>query len=225
MILTYSGKSAITAQKLAIVDSSIMLNRGYRGDANWGRNLANTRLNPDISTVTNKRKMRDLFLMHGVPMPKLYTIDEAYTAVLTGKVVGRPDRHERGRGLWICSEAQDIERALQGNPSKPAATHFMEYIEAPHEYRAHIFQGKSIRISEKLFNEDGYTTIKPTGEIKHVRKAAKQALEAVGLDFGAVDVLANENECWVLEVNAAPGLGGTLPQLYAETFREWMEEQ
>jgi D-alanine-D-alanine ligase-like ATP-grasp enzyme len=110
----------------------------------------------------------------------------------------------------------------------------MEFVESDREYRVHVFKGKSIRISEKVFDGTGkYTTGKP-GDIKlrNVREAAKGAVQAVGLDFGAVDILArgSENqEVFVLEVNAAPGLGGSMPKLYIDTFNrykngDWEEE-
>ena len=222
MILTYSGRSAPSAFKIAAETSDIQLNRGSRGDINWGRARANTSLNPDISNVTNKRVMRELFAEHDVPMPRLYSdhvgLDTNYP------IVGRPDQHTKGRGFWKCHNVWDVQKALRGTRKKRAATHFMQFVEAPREYRVHIFLGKSIRISEKIFDSDGdYTTGKPRHEVKHVRKAAKKALEAVGLDFGAVDILANDTECWVLEVNAAPGLGGSMPKLYADTFRRWHE--
>lgn len=218
MVITYSRRSAPTAYKMKELSDEVTLNRGSEGSINWGRNRANTRLNPDISNVTNKRLMRELFAEHDVPTPKLMRAEGTWTF----PVIGRPDRHSRGRGFWKCNNYQDVQRAMRGTRKKKAATHFMEFVEAPREYRVHIFKGKSIRISEKAhtaFHE--YTTIKPTHNVKHVRKAAKQALEAVGLDFGAVDVLANDTECWVLEVNSAPGLGGTMPQLYVDTFAKW----
>jgi glutathione synthase/RimK-type ligase-like ATP-grasp enzyme len=234
MILTYSAASQPSALKLA--GNGITLNRGSEGTINWGRNRANTLLNPDISNSTNKRRMRELFESHGVPMPRL--IDAPLYAVDQGTViVGRPDRHTRGRGLWRCETRSDVLRAVKGTSLKKPATHFMEWIEAPHEYRVHIFNGNSIRISEKDTNRPRvrdvvvhrdnvtlrveYSTIKPTGRVWHVRKAAKQAVNALGLDFGCVDILATDRECWVLEVNAAPGLGGSLPRLYADTFNTW----
>lgn len=219
MVITYSGRSSPTARVLA-KEGGFTLNRGSTGDVNWGRASANTSLNPDISNVTNKRKMRELFREHDVPTPKLYQVGEDWQF----PCLGRPDTHTRGRGFWKCNNWYDVQRALKGTKRKRAATHFMEWIDAPREYRAHIFLGKSIRISEKketAFHE--YTTIKPTHNVKHVRKAAKQALEAVGLDFGAVDILANDSQAWVLEVNSAPGLGGSMPRVYAEVFNKYMK--
>lgn len=228
LTIAYSGKSAPSALTIKEQDEDITLYRESSRpvDVNWGRNVANSQLNPDISNVTNKRLMRQLFKEHEVPMPYLYDNTDFETLqVMEAPVIGRPDRHSKGRGLWKCQNIGQIILALRGTPRKKAATHFMEFISkerAPREYRVHIFKGKSIRISEKDFDNDGaYTTAKPQHNIKHVRKAAKKAVTAVGLDFGAVDILANDEDCWVLEVNAAPGLGGSMPRLYAETFRKW----
>lgn len=228
MRLCYSGKSAPSAQAIADCDDDIFTVRSGQGDVNWGRARANTSLNPDTSNCTNKRVMRELFAANDVPMPKLvrgfdYRDPESG---YTFPIVGRPDHHTKGRGFWLCRNERDLHRALLGTRKKKAATHFMEFVEADHEYRVHVFKGKSIRISEKEFfvDKDGkkdYTTIKPTGNIRHVRKAAKKAVAALGLDFGAVDILATEDDCWVLEVNAAPGLGGSMPRLYADTFLAW----
>jgi len=49
---------------------------------------------------------------------------------------------------------------------------------------------------------------------------ALAAVSALGLDFGAVDIIYNEheNQYYVLEVNTAPGLEGTTVEKYAEAF-------
>lgn len=230
LTLCYSGKSAPSAQLIADESDEIFTVRSSKGDVNWGRASANTSLNPDTSNVTNKRVMRELFAEHGVPTPTL--IEDPYD-VSNYPIVGRPDRHTKGRGFWLINNERDLRRALRGTRKKKPATHFMAYVESDREYRVHIFRGKSIRISEKEFfvDEDGrkdYVTRKP-GDIalKKVRKAAKAAVKAVGLDFGAVDILArgdNNDEVFVLEVNSAPGLGGSMPRLYADAFLKWKEE-
>lgn len=219
MILAYSGRSAIGAKSIASASGgAIIAKRTNRGHINWGVANAQTLLNSDTSNATNKRVMRNLFAQHDVPMPELYRFYEG----LKYPCVGRPDTHMKGRGYWLCRNIDDVAKALRGTRKKKAATHFMEYVEAPREYRVHIFQGKSLRISEKAhtaFHE--YTTIKPTHNVKHVRKAAKQAVNALGLDFGTVDILADDNQAWVLEVNTAPGLGGSMPRVWAEAFLNW----
>lgn len=230
MILTYSGRSAPSALKIAEAsDGFITPMRGNEGDVNWGRATANTELNPNINTATNKRIMRELFQEQEVPSPQLCATElVARDWVMKGKtLIGRPDYHSRGRGYWFIRTTEDLTKALRGTRRKKAATHFMEFVEAEHEVRVHIFKGKSIRISEKSFftndrGERDYTTIKPTVNVKYARRAAKKAVEALGLDFGAVDVLVkSDGTPYVLEVNAAPGLGGSMPRLYADTFERW----
>lgn len=231
--IAYSGRSKPTAEKFMELDDEVTITRhsGPQVDVNWGRNVANATLNPDISNVTNKRVMRELFKAHDVPMPQLVDWDDLAKDLHDGverNVIGRPDRHSKGRGLWRITDLKSFLLATKGTAKKKAATHFMEFVESDREYRVHVFKGKSIRISRKEFEEDGsnkYTTAKP-GDIKlrRVRDAAKAAVEAVGLDFGAVDILAkgpNNESVWVLEVNAAPGLGGSMPQLYLDTFRKF----
>lgn len=232
MKLCYAACSAPSAQLIADEDDDIYTVRSSRGDVNWGKATAHTALNPDIRNTTNKRRMRELFKEHGVPMPSLVEPTLAFGPWSENTpIVGRPDTHTKGRGFWLCRNMADVYKAQAGTRKKKPATHFMEFIDAPREYRVHIFKGKSIRISEKSFflDEDGkrdYTTAKPQHAIKHVRRAAKKALKAVGLDFGAVDILARGDdnaEVFVLEVNAAPGLGGSMPKVYADMFRRWYE--
>ena len=231
--MAYSKASKPSALAIAAMtnEASVLHSDSYIDvDVNWGRYRANSALNPNISNVTNKRVMRELFKEHGVPMPELWSVDKIrrqYASFGNSPVfVGRPDRHSKKRGFWKITNETLLDRAIAGTRRKKAATHFIEYVEHDREYRVHIFKGKSIRISEKEFNEDGSYTTKKPGEIKlrTVRDAAKSAVAAVGLDFGAVDILAkgdNNEEVFVLEVNAAPGLGGTMPQLYADTFEKW----
>lgn len=230
MTIAYSGRSAISAQLIADEADDIFTVRSSQEqtDLNWGRARASSQLNPDISNTTNKRIMRQLFKEHGVPMPELLTTYEVPHYLWEGyTIVGRPDRHTKGRGFWLINNEDDLAAAIIGTRRKAGATHFMEYIDAPHELRVHIFMGKSIRISEKQFDEShDYTTIKPTVEVKQARKAAKKAVAALGLDFGAVDILVQyDGTPYVLEVNAAPGLGGSMPKLYAEAFRQWYENE
>lgn len=235
LTIAYSGRSKPTAEKFAELDDEVEITRhsGPQVDVNWGRNVANATLNPDISSVTNKKRMRELFREHNVPMPQLVDWDDLAKDLHDGvqrNVIGRPDKHSKGRGLWRVTNLKELFMATKGTAKKQAATHFMEFVESDREYRVHVFKGKSIRISRKEFKEDGsnkYTTAKP-GDIKlrRVRDSAKMALEAVGLDFGAVDILAKgeENEeVFVLEVNAAPGLGGSMPQLYLDTFKKFKD--
>src|ERR1039458_8029614 len=98
MVLCYSKASMPSAIKIANESDDIRIVRGSKGDVNWGRERANTLLNPDISNCTNKRVMRELFRDNDVPMP--YLVDGWIS--VNWPIVGRPDEHTRGRGFWLC---------------------------------------------------------------------------------------------------------------------------
>jgi len=58
-----------------------------------------------------------------------------------------------------------------------------------------------------------------------LRNVAVKAVEAVGLDFGAVDCAVDENNNpFIIEVNSGPGLQGTAFEKYAEAFRVKINE-
>jgi hypothetical protein len=237
--LGFSRASAPSAQR--IVDASdgrITAVQSSRGvNVNWGRrSVPGAALNPAIEQAVNKHLARTIFASRGVPAPRLFTSDEALAfmcgAEARGEAVtllGRPDYHTRRQGFWKCSTVGDIVLALEGRGRKRPATHFMEWVDVDREFRVHVFNGKSIRVSEKDFLDEDrkqYLTIKPTVDRRrHIRDAAKEAVAALGLDFGTVDVLADDEQAFVLEVNAAPGLGGSTPRLWAEAFINWKESQ
>lgn len=79
-----------------------------------------------------------------------------------------------------------------------------------------IFQ----RYNARMFDDDG----QPMKELflipQHVRNNALKAVKALGLDFGAVDIIYNEKKdrSYVLEVNTAPGIADTTSDIYADYF-------
>jgi glutathione synthase/RimK-type ligase-like ATP-grasp enzyme len=60
-----------------------------------------------------------------------------------------------------------------------------------------------------------------------VIEAAKAAVKALNLDFGAVDIGYNhrENKAYVYEVNTAPGIEGTTLQKYVDYFKRKANNQ
>lgn len=106
---------------------------------------------------------------------------------------------------------------------------------ATHEFRVHVFNGKPIFFQRKVpvkeikdpiirttSNGWGFTHL-PMKEVPfYVIDESIKAIAAVGLDFGATDVIWSEEEgdCSVLEVNTAPELGPMGSKAYADAIRE-----
>lgn len=133
-------------------------------------------------------------------------------------------------GLTIHSQADGMDI-----PNVPLYT---KYIKKKAEYRIHFVAGQVIDIQRKIKRPDFQGEVNwhirnhDNGFI-FVRNGVREALPAdvltqtqhcidnSGLDFGAVDVIYNEqqDQAYVLEINTAPGLTGETVVNYASAFR------
>lgn len=108
------------------------------------------------------------------------------------------------------------------------------------EFRVHVFNGKVLHVQQKR-RRNGYKEDPNfSDEIRNIKggwifgildvNIAEEtkdtciaAVAALGLDFGAVDVLQTPNgKGWVLEVNTACGLEGTTIDRYVAAIEEYM---
>lgn len=208
---------------------------GYDGpDINFGYGMRRNALNaPEaLRLAANKRLALEKMAETDVPTPRLVYGDEAMNPNDNGSpypIVGRPDSHRQGRGFWLCNSGSDVERAVRGTRRKAAATHFMEFIEAEKEFRVHIVNGKSIKISEKVGggNHGQGATFRYPEDFNHkktLRRTAAAAVEALGLDFGAVDILWADDQPYVLEVNSAPCLTDHYSDTLSRYVNAFLEE-
>ena len=140
-------------------------------------------------------------------------------------------RASSGRGIVIM----DPEHPDTWDVRAPL---YVMYVNKKYEYRIHVMRGEVIDrqrkglapefqgqqdINWKIRNmANGFVFVRNDGH-RFPEEADRQAIMAVnalGLDFGAVDIIWNEqrNQGYVLEVNSAPGLVGTTVNSYAEAF-------
>lgn len=99
------------------------------------------------------------------------------------------------------------------------------------EYRVHVFKGEVILYQKKSRRVDEETGEVVTAEgeedvrnlasnwvyrtgnlrrLERVEQLAVDAIEALGLEFGAVDIIKDDNgDVYVLEINTAPGISNT----------------
>lgn len=123
------------------------------------------------------------------------------------------------------------------------ASLYVKYVPKHEEYRVHVVKGKVIDIQRKTLSKDKAAEYAAKGEQpnfkvrnlengfiyqranvnpdKSVGESAVKALEVVGLDFGAVDIVVHVKTGvpYVLEVNTAPGLVGTTVESYTKAFK------
>ena len=111
------------------------------------------------------------------------------------------------------------------------------YKKKKHEFRLHVINGRVIDVQRKGLSQEfrgredinwkvrnlqnGFIYARNDVDIADRAKIyAIQAVSALGLDFGAVDMIySSEDRCYyVLEVNTAPGLSGTTLENYRQAF-------
>lgn len=134
-----------------------------------------------------------------------------------------------GNGIAIASNLEEMVNA-------PLYT---RYVKKDQEYRVHVQAGEVFFVQRKA-RDKGVADDKVNWAVRNhhngfiyankdveVDAAAQEqailACAALGLDFGAVDILrGTDGIFYVLEVNTAPGLAGTTLEKYVEQFRRYV---
>lgn len=186
-----------------------------------------------IINASNKLKSFELFQEAGVTIPPFFTTKEKASEYLAqnagSSVVCRTVLNgHSGAGIVISSSQDDLV----------AAPLYTAYVKKQEEYRYHVFMGQVVDIQRKarkrdvpddavnwqVRNLDGGFIFAREGVVASpvASEEAVKAVTALGLDFGAVDLIYNarEDKYYVLEVNTAPGLSGTTLDGYKQRFQE-----
>lgn len=141
---------------------------------------------------------------------------------------------KQGEG-WLSRRANHQGGSDLLHPGK--ADYWVQRVPVTSEYRVHVLKGQVIRVGKKAHRpgwearahawirswDAGWRLIYDfphDGLPRGIRTASKKAVEALGLDFGAVDVGVGEGGPWVFEVNKAPGLEPKSAAAYAKKFYE-----
>lgn len=160
------------------------------------------------------------FSEHGVSCP-VWTTDKEVARSWNKTIVARTLlRSHSGKGIVLVEPGEDI----------PNAKLYVQYKKKKHEYRVHVYQSTVIDVTQKkrragFENRDNQIRNHQNGwvycregiqEPNGLRDLALNACAAVGLSAGAVDIIWNEheNQCYVLEINTAPGIEGTTCKKY-----------
>lgn len=202
----------------------------YHTNILWGyRSGVSTNLQPsyNIGTATNKLATFNRLKEAEVSIPDFTTnkteaekwIEEGITVFARQQI-----NSSGGKGIVVCTEL----------PLPPAPL-YVKYIKKLQEFRVHVFNGAVIDVQEKrrkslatieanefIRNHDnGWVFCRENiREPETLRETSIKAVQALGLLFGAVDIIYNRyhNKVYVLEVNTAPGLTDTTAHKYAESI-------
>lgn len=190
-------------------------------DLRWGGPQVASAINGNVHLLDGLEQLQALEAAK-VPVPE-YTVDpvEALDVSAGTIVLARNSDHTQG---------QDIIIAGQRNPGRRSwrkSDYFVKYIpDVVREWRFHILRGSSIARGLKHFVEGSELNgaKQPAGLVirsrrlgwhmrhdvtpgKPLRETAKKAVDAIGYELGAVDLLElNDGSAIVLEVNSRPAI-------------------
>lgn len=215
---------------------SIILNWGNQRGPIWERTGTWINNPRNVILASNKHSAFTIFKREGIPTPE-WTADAAVAQqwlndgamVLSRKLLNS----HSGRGIVINNptESNNLVRAPL----------YVKYKKKRREFRVHVFNDQVIDLAEKrkfrterrdesfvgLIRNHGNgwafcrdSIVEPAG----LRELALASVRALGLSFGACDIIWNEREdkCYTLEVNTAPGLEGTTLERYSRAVAEYV---
>lgn len=138
---------------------------------------------------------------------------------------------DRGNDIWVARTILNGHSGqgiviIRPNDPVPAAPLYTRYVRKEVELRLHVVGGKVIKVAQRKKRngfehtadqllirsyDNGWVHVLndiATYSVEEVHAAAVNAVQALGLDFGAVDLVVERrtNVPYVLEVNTAPGL-------------------
>lgn len=212
-------------------------NGGHRGSRdtiiNWGCNNFNTN-HPAIEKVYNAPHYVSLatnkltFFQHLEGNPDVRTVP-----FTTDREVAKLWDKGIARTLLRASEGRGIELFVRPDEPVPAPL-FTQYIPKKREFRVHVAFGSVIDSQRKIADpsrevstwsirnhSNGFIFVRNSGTPTQASlDMAVATCSALGLDFGAVDLIENKSGTYILEVNTAPGLEGQTLESYRSAFEQ-----
>lgn len=209
----------------------------------WGHSKAAIRqgLNPGLAVdkAADKRLAFAAFQAANVPCIKWTTdkavakqwFDDGHTVVARTKV-----RASCGHGIVICRSNHP-----EANAELVEAPLYTRYKNKDREVRVHVFRGKVIAVAEKKrrrgvayrglkdklvqAHENGWVFCTEAVEVpQFAKQVALDGCTALGLDFGAADVIIRKGKAYMIEFNTAPAAVGRTLTAYVQAFEEFIRE-
>jgi hypothetical protein len=195
------------------------------GSGNFGNFGQATTLNPNVKAASCKLASFQRFSADGVRTPRFWTDKQDIPADAYPVMCRTVLRGHSGAGIVVAENAQQLVPCQL----------YTQYVKKKDEYRVHVLKDKAFFIQRKARKLDvenpnwqvrnlagGFVFVEvPAAETPaDVLEQAVKAIQALGLDFGGVDVMWNEREeqAYVLEVNTACGLEDRTAAHYRDAF-------
>jgi hypothetical protein len=191
---------------------------GYRGNL--------PALNANVGRYDKYRQF-EVLRDKGVRVPNFYRFGHGVNvpANLKFPLFGRKLMHREGKDIMPALQVEDIPLRMAAG-----AQFFTEYIPRQTEIRVWVYRRRHLASYQKVMRHptqykyfgcsyrNGFAfELMPAEQVNRAAvEQAAAAVDALGLDFGAADVLIGKDGLpYVLEVNTAPGVEGARQSIVA----------
>lgn len=192
---------------------------------NWGNSIFGASREFDlnnpraVSLGSNKRESRRVLQNKGVAVPHTWFYGEDFTneGLNEGAIIARPSHHHAGKDFYVIASMNDYVNLSKKHDL--GSWYFSEIFQKTHEYRVHCAHGKVLMISDKPISstdlranhavvEEAWRALKWSEFNPKVCEESLKAMEVLGLDYGAVDIMynANDDSVAICEVNTSPSI-------------------
>jgi len=209
---------------------------------NYGRSNIESDLNNDL--VLNKIDQLEILKEAGINVPKIFILNKKTKYRCFDEnifpLMARKLKHARGSDIIFLKTKSSMEKRWDRIKNRDF---LIKYIPKKYEYRIHVLGDKVVNVCKKIHSpkaveegdyihphvwskDRGWTlqTIEEEGLIE-IKVLAINAIEVLGYDFGAVDLIQGKDEkYYILEVNSAPRLNKTRRKIYVKFFRKKEKE-
>lgn len=187
-----------------------------------------------VGNAVNKLTTLEYMREYEIPTPEWTTsfslaqewIDQGVTVVERHNLTG-----SKGDGIRVVNAD-----SFDGVSMAPLYT---KLIGRAREYRVHVFDGQVIDLQQKKRREgndsdgtvrnldNGWVFVRDdiTPPPRSIFDVSVRAVQALGLDFGGVDVLVKDGQCYVLEINCAVGLEGSTINSYVKAIQRYANRE
>jgi len=213
---------------------------GVSGDATVSYGV---RLSPQKNVLNamagggNKYEELERLAKAGILVPQYWRSGSTIGVKLPLPVLARRFNHRGGTDIRLCGTLRAVAFWSQRRDF------FTRFIDSDREYRVWVYRNSHLGTYEKVLRHapkrpgmvgrnhgNGYAF-----ELVHAENVPREAVAvackaigALGLDFGAVDIIhGRDGEYYVLESNSAPGVEGEgrqCIQLLAKHITRWVEK-
>ena len=209
-------------------DNHLVINWGNSRFPNWWNENIYIVNNPKSVAKAQNKHIALECMLNKVRIPSFTTFKDVAERWIKKDRVAVARKLLRGcggRGIYLIDNENDL----------PECTLYTRYVKKSDEYRIHIFMGTITFMQKKMlrngsvgnnfqirnYNNGWIFGSKNIAVPQDVVEQALLAVEALNLDFGAVDVGWQESsqKAFVYEVNTAPALEGTTLDLYSQHVR------